>query len=60
MSELNNNARKGEILDSKVLVNSIDVQVTNFLYKLPTGDLINITVANNKLGNQINVTTIKL
>lgn len=58
MDEINNNAKKGKLLDRVVIDSLITREVTNYTYQLCTGDIINITVA--IVNGDVSVSTLKL
>lgn len=58
MDELNNNAKRGKLLDMVVIDSLITKEVTNYTYQLCTGDIINITVA--IVNGNVSVSTLKL
>lgn len=59
MEELNNNAKKGRLLEVAVIDSSDSESLTNYTYRLCTGDIINITVA-DKLNGNVSISTIKI
>lgn len=58
MNEINNNARKGELLDMVVIDSTGSESLINYTYRLCTGDIINVTVA--IVNGNISVNTLKL